>query len=146
MPNLSPWAGTINTSSPCISWRRCSTSRAAPHVPCSKSPALQVAKLRSDLAGALDRIAKVEGAGGEVLLGNDLNKLLNVTDKLAQQRGDQFISSELFVLAASEDRGELGRLLKANGVARAAIGKGHRGGARRRQGGRCGCGGESPGA
>ena len=82
-----------------------------------------VAKLRSDLAGALDRIAKVEGAGGEVLLGNDLNKLLNVTDKLAQQRGDQFISSELFVLAASEDRGELGRLLKANGVARAAIGK-----------------------
>src|SRR5271156_6310138 len=81
----------------------------------------QVAKLRSDLAGALDRVAKVEGAGGEVLLGNDLNKLLNVTDKLAQQRGDQFISSELFVLAACEDRGELGRLLKANGVTRAAI-------------------------
>src|SRR6202050_2369337 len=83
----------------------------------------QVAKLRSDLAGALDRIAKVDGAGGEVLLGNDLNKLLNVTDKLAQQRGDQFISSELFVLAACDDRGELGRLLKANGAARAAIEK-----------------------
>jgi len=82
-----------------------------------------VAKLRSDLAGALDRVAKVEGAGGEVLLGNDLNKLLNVTDKLAQQRGDQFISSELFVLAACDDRGELGRLLKANGVTRAAIEK-----------------------
>src|SRR6266404_1566437 len=81
----------------------------------------QVAKLRSDLAGALDRLPKVEGAGGEVLLGNDLNKLLNVTDKLAQQRGDQFISSELFVLAACDDRGELGRLLKANGVARANI-------------------------
>ena len=70
----------------------------------------QVAKLRSDLAGALDRVAKVEGSGGEVLLGNDLNKLLNVTDKLAQQRGDQFISSELFVLAACDDRGELGPL------------------------------------
>jgi ATP-dependent Clp protease ATP-binding subunit ClpB len=82
-----------------------------------------VAKLRSDLAGALDRVAQVEGAGGEVLLGNDLNKLLNVTDKLAQQRGDQFISSELFVLAACEDRGELGRLLKANGATRAAIEK-----------------------
>jgi ATP-dependent Clp protease ATP-binding subunit ClpB len=82
-----------------------------------------VAKLRSDLTGALDRVAKVEGAGGEVLLGNDLNKLLNVTDKLAQQRGDQFISSELFVLAACDDRGELGRLLKANGVTRAAIEK-----------------------
>jgi ATP-dependent Clp protease ATP-binding subunit ClpB len=83
----------------------------------------QVAKLRSDLAGALDRVAQVEGAGGEVLLGNDLNKLLNVTDKLAQQRGDQFISSELFVLAACEDRGELGRLLKANGVTRPVIEK-----------------------
>jgi ATP-dependent Clp protease ATP-binding subunit ClpB len=83
----------------------------------------QVPKLRSDLAGALDRIAKVEGAGGEVLLGNDLNKLLNVTDKLAQQRGDQFISSELFVLAACDDRGELGRLLKANGASRASLEK-----------------------
>ncbi len=82
-----------------------------------------VAKLRSDLAAALDRVAKVEGSGGEVLLSNDLNKLLNVTDKLAQQRGDQFISSELFVLAACDDRGELGRLLKAGGVARAAIEK-----------------------
>ncbi len=84
---------------------------------------VQVPKLRSDLAGALDRIAKVEGAGGDVLLGNDLNKLLNVTDKLAQQRGDQFISSELFVLAACDDRGELGRLLKANGATRAALEK-----------------------
>ncbi len=83
----------------------------------------QVPKLRSDLAGALDRIAKVEGAGGEVLLGNDLNKLLNVTDKLAQQRGDQFISSELFVLAACDDRGELGRLLKASSASRASLEK-----------------------
>jgi ATP-dependent Clp protease ATP-binding subunit ClpB len=83
----------------------------------------QVPKLRSDLAGALDRIAKVEGAGGEVLLGNDLNKLLNVTDKLAQQRGDQFISSELFVLAGCDDRGELGRLLKANGATRSGLEK-----------------------
>jgi ATP-dependent Clp protease ATP-binding subunit ClpB len=83
----------------------------------------QVAKLRSDLAGALDRVAKVEGSAGEVLLSNDLNKLLNVTDKLAQQRGDQFISSELFVLAACDDRGELGRLLKANGTTRTAIEK-----------------------
>ena len=82
-----------------------------------------MAKLRSDLAGAMDRVAKVEGSGGEVLLGNDLNKLLNVTDKLAQQRGDQFISSELFVLAACDDRGELGRLLKAAGVARSGVEK-----------------------
>src|ERR1700678_1519199 len=83
----------------------------------------QVAKLRSDLAAALDRIAKVEGSGGEVLLSNDLNKLLNVTDKLAQQRGDQFISSELFVLAACDDRAELGRILKSCGAGRAALEK-----------------------
>jgi ATP-dependent Clp protease ATP-binding subunit ClpB len=82
-----------------------------------------VAKLRSELAGALDRLPKVEGAAGEVLLGNDLNKLLNVTDKLAQKRGDQFISSELFVLAACEDRGELGRILKSCGAAREALEK-----------------------
>src|SRR5882757_3050477 len=82
-----------------------------------------VAKLRSELAGALDRIAKVEGAGGDVVISNDLNKLLNVTDKLAQKRGDQFISSELFVLAACEDRGELGRILKSCGATRAALEK-----------------------
>src|SRR5450432_740790 len=89
--------------------------------PLLEKAGVQVPKLRSDLAGALDRIAKVEGSGGDVLLGNDLNKLLNVTDKLAQQRGDQFISSELFVLAGCEDRGELGRLLKANGATRANL-------------------------
>ncbi len=91
--------------------------------PLLEKAGVQVPKLRSDLAGALDRIAKVEGAGGEVLLGNDLNKLLNVTDKLAQQRGDQFVSSELFVLAACDDRGELGRLLKANGATRSGLEK-----------------------
>src|ERR1700681_4055185 len=89
--------------------------------PLLKKAGVQVAKLRSDLAGALDRVPTVEGSAGEVLLSNDLNKLLNVTDKLAQKRGDQFISSELFVLAACDDRGELGRLLKASGVARRAI-------------------------
>ena len=91
--------------------------------PLLEKAGVQVPKLRSDLAAALDRIAKVDGAAGEVLLGNDLNKLLNVTDKLAQQRGDQFISSELFVLAACDDRGELGRLLKANGATRANLEK-----------------------
>src|SRR5450631_4134977 len=91
--------------------------------PLLEKAGVQVAKLRSDLAGALDRVPTVEGSAGEVLLSNDLNKLLNVTDKLAQKRGDQFISSELFVLAACDDRGELGRLLKANGAARAGLEK-----------------------
>jgi ATP-dependent Clp protease ATP-binding subunit ClpB len=91
--------------------------------PLLEKAAVNVAKLRSELAAALDRLPTVQGAGGEVLIGNDLNKLLNVTDKLAQKRSDQFISSELFVLAAIDDRGELGRILKAAGAQSAALEK-----------------------
>ena len=58
--------------------------------------------LRSQLGDALDRLPKVEGTGGEVHFGNDVAKLLNITDKLAQDRNDQYISSELFVLAAMD--------------------------------------------
>jgi ATP-dependent Clp protease ATP-binding subunit ClpB len=79
------------------------------------------AKLRAELAAALERLPQVEGVGGDVLLGSDLNKLLNVTDKLAQKRGDQFISSELFVLAACEDKGDLGRIVQSCGGERAAL-------------------------
>ena len=60
--------------------------------------------LRSQLGEAIDRLPKVEGAGGDVHLSNDLNKLLNLTDKLAQERHDQYISSELFVLAALDGK------------------------------------------
>jgi ATP-dependent Clp protease ATP-binding subunit ClpB len=56
--------------------------------------------LRSQLGEVLDRLPKVEGAGGDVHIGNDLSKLMNLTDKLAQERDDTYISSELFVLAA----------------------------------------------
>src|SRR5438067_435399 len=63
-----------------------------------------VNKLRSGLLALLDALPKVEGAPGEIHISNDLNRVLNVTDKLAQQRGDQFISSELLVLAAFEER------------------------------------------
>ena len=73
--------------------------------------------LRSTLGEALDRLPRVEGAAGDVQVSNDLARLLNVTDKLAQQRNDAYISSELFVLAALEDRGELGRLMHAAGAA-----------------------------
>src|SRR5262245_2602119 len=68
-------------------------------------------KLRSDLEALLDKMPKVEGTPGEIHISNDLNRVLNLTDKLAQQRGDQYISSELFVLAALEDRGPLARIL-----------------------------------
>jgi ATP-dependent Clp protease ATP-binding subunit ClpB len=81
-----------------------------------------VNKLRSDLGGLLDRLPKVEGTPGEIHISNDLNKVLNVTDKLAQQRGDQYIASELFLLAAFEDR-TLARLFKDTGVIKGAVEK-----------------------
>ena len=91
--------------------------------PLLEKAGVNVPKLRSELSAALDRLPTVQGAGGDVLISNDLNKLLNVTDKLAQKRSDQFISSELFVLAACDDRGELGRVLKAAGAQSAALEK-----------------------
>src|SRR5512135_957379 len=80
-----------------------------------------VNRLRSQLGQAIDGLAKVEGTGGEVHVSNDLGKLLNVTDKLAQKRGDQYVSSELFVLAALEDKGQLGRILAACDVVKGAM-------------------------
>ena len=82
-----------------------------------------VSRLRSRLGEAIEQLPRVEGAGGEVHLSNDLGKLLNVTDKLAQDRGDQFISSELFVLAACADKGSLGRILTEAGAVRGAVEK-----------------------
>ena len=81
-----------------------------------------VNRLRAGLGALLDRLAKVEGTPGEVHVSNDLNRLFNVTDKLAQQRGDQFIASELFVLAAFEDRA-LAKLFQESGVVRGALAK-----------------------
>jgi ATP-dependent Clp protease ATP-binding subunit ClpB len=77
---------------------------------------VNVPALRQRLAEILDRLPRVSGQEGNINLGNDLNRLLNLTDKLAQQRGDQFIASELFVLATLEDRGEVGGALKAAGA------------------------------
>jgi ATP-dependent Clp protease ATP-binding subunit ClpB len=79
--------------------------------------------LRSRLGDAMDQLARVEGAGGEVHISGDLSKLLNVTDKLAQDKGDDYISSELFVLAASNEQGALGKILRDAGADTAAIGK-----------------------
>ncbi|HTV77193.1 MAG TPA: ATP-dependent chaperone ClpB [Steroidobacteraceae bacterium] len=81
-------------------------------------------RLRTDLQGQVDRLPTVQGgAAGDVHVSNDLQRLLNVTDKLAQQRQDQFISSELFVLAAFEDKGVLARALKDAGLTKAAVEK-----------------------
>lgn len=72
--------------------------------------------LRSELVKEMGRIATVSGSGGDVQVSNELSRLLNLTDKLAQKRNDKFISSELFLLAACEEKGVLNDLLKKAGV------------------------------
>jgi len=79
--------------------------------------------LRSQLGDALDHLPRVEGIAGDVHVSNDLGRLLNVCDKLAQERKDQYISSELFVLAALDDRGTLGELLRKAGASKGALEK-----------------------
>ena len=78
-------------------------------------------RLRDAVRQAISRLPKVEGHGGEVQISRELNALLNLTDKEAQKRGDQFIASELFLLALAEDKGEAGRLVKENGGSKKAI-------------------------
>ena len=80
-----------------------------------------VQALKAALDQAIDRLPTVEGHGGEVQVGRDLANLLNVTDKEAQNRGDQFIASEMFLLAVCDDKGETGRLAKQHGVSRKAL-------------------------
>jgi len=106
---------------------------------------VNVPALKRDLEGALSRLPKVEGHGGDVQVGRDLGNLLNLTDKEAQKAGDQFIASEMFLLALTQDKGECGRLLKEAGLQRKALEdavKAVRGGGKlcRRQGERFGAG------
>ncbi len=82
---------------------------------------INVNSLRSRLGEALERLPRVEGIGGDVHVSNDTARLLNQTDKLAQQRKDAYISSELFVLAAVEDKGEIGELLRKEGASKGAL-------------------------
>jgi ATP-dependent Clp protease ATP-binding subunit ClpB len=77
--------------------------------------------LRSQLGEALDRLPTVEGTPGEVHISNDLSKLLNVADKLAQERGDAYISSELFLLAAVQTKNDVARILEKAGAVKGAI-------------------------
>ena len=72
--------------------------------------------LKDALKKSLDRLPKVEGHGGEVSISRDLSNLLNLTEKEAQKRGDQYIASELFLVALTGDKGEAGQLLKQQGM------------------------------
>ncbi len=82
-----------------------------------------VNRLRSDLGEALERMPQVEGARGEVHVSNELGRLLNLADKLAQERKDDYIAGELFVLAALGDGGQLGKLLRAAGASKNGLEK-----------------------
>jgi ATP-dependent Clp protease ATP-binding subunit ClpB len=82
---------------------------------------VNVPTFRQRVFELVDRLPKVSGQEGNIHASNELTRLLNLTDKLAQQRGDQFIASELFVLAALEDKGELGAALKAAGATKTNV-------------------------
>lgn len=77
---------------------------------------VDVSQLRSSLSELLDRVPQVTGTGGEVQLSNHLGNLFNLCDKISQKRKDKYISSELFVLAAVEDKGPLGELLRSHSL------------------------------
>ncbi len=80
-----------------------------------------VPRLRKALDQSIARLPKVEGTGGEIGASRELTNLLNLTDKEATKRGDQFIASELFLLALTDDKGETGRIVKELGVTRPAL-------------------------
>ena len=91
--------------------------------PLMGSAGVNVNRLRSQLGDTLDRMPKVEGNAGEVHVSNDLGKILNLCDKLAQKRKDQYISSELFLLAAMEAGGQLAEALTQAGAVKGALEK-----------------------
>ena len=82
---------------------------------------VNVPALRKDLELANKNLPQVSGHGGDVSIGRDLTNLLNLTDKEAQKRGDQFIASEMFLLALCDDKNETGRLAKQHGISRKSL-------------------------
>ncbi|MGA7966356.1 MAG: ATP-dependent chaperone ClpB [Gammaproteobacteria bacterium] len=82
---------------------------------------VNISVLENRLDAILDRVPQQKGTPGEVHVGNDLTRVLNITDKLAQQRKDEFVAGELFVLACLDDKGAAGDALKEGGATRAAI-------------------------
>ncbi len=82
---------------------------------------VNVSRLRDALKKAITQLPKVENHGGGIQISRDLGNLLNLADRAAQKRGDEFIASELFLLALAGDKGEAGRLLKEAGGSAKAI-------------------------
>ena len=82
---------------------------------------VQINTLKTALNAAISNSPKSDNSGGEIAISRDLNNLLNITDKLAQKRGDAYIASEMFLLALTDDKGATGKLLKANGLSKNAL-------------------------
>jgi len=82
---------------------------------------VNVGGLTNALKSALERSPKVSGTGGEVLPGRELMALLNLADRESQKRGDQFLSSEMVLLALAEDKSDAGRLAREHGLTRKAL-------------------------
>ncbi|UDL04363.1 ATP-dependent chaperone ClpB [Marinobacter sp. CA1] len=89
--------------------------------PLLKQVGVEPGRVRQAVAREIEKLPEVKGSAGDVSMSNDMGRLFNIADKLAQQRQDQFISSELMLLAALEDRGTLGRVLREQGVDKAAL-------------------------
>ncbi|MDY7538093.1 ATP-dependent chaperone ClpB [Undibacterium sp. RTI2.1] len=82
---------------------------------------VNVPALTNALKSALDRLAKVSGTDGQVQIGRELMGLLNLADKEAQKRGDEFLASEMVLLALSDDKSEAGKLARENGLTRKSL-------------------------
>ncbi len=82
---------------------------------------VRVGAVKTAVDGAIKRLPQVSGTGGEVQIGRDLGNVLNLTEKEALKRGDQFIATEMFLLALTEDKGEAGRIAKEAGLTRKAL-------------------------
>ncbi|GGC82594.1 ATP-dependent chaperone ClpB [Marinobacter halophilus] len=91
--------------------------------PLLKQVGVEPGRVRQAIAKEIENLPEVQGNAGDVSMSNDMGRLFNISDKLAQKRGDQFISSELILLAAVEDRGTLGRVLREQGVDKAVLEK-----------------------
>ncbi|NMT65528.1 ATP-dependent chaperone ClpB [Marinobacter orientalis] len=89
--------------------------------PLLKQAGAEPGRIRQAVAQEIETLPEVKGSAGDVSMSNDMGRLFNIADKLAQKRGDQFISSELMLLAALEDRGSLGRVLREQGVDKSAL-------------------------
>ncbi|MFM8546723.1 MAG: ATP-dependent chaperone ClpB, partial [Betaproteobacteria bacterium] len=82
---------------------------------------VRVAAVRSAAEAAIRRLPQVSGTGGEVQVGRELVNLLNLAENESMKRGDQYVATEMFLLALAEDKGEAGRVLRESGLSKKTL-------------------------